>query len=71
MTTQQYIFDDADSFRTMANEFAMNTDAIQKIKNMTDGEILALVNKHIDELQITKILSDAQDAALTEIEQSS
>lgn len=68
--TTQYLFDDADSFRNMAYEYAASDNAVQKVGNMTDEEILDLINKHIDETQIAEIFSAAQDAALTEIEQT-
>lgn len=68
--TTQHLFDDADSFRNMTYEYATSDNTVQKVGNMTDEEILDLINKHIDETQIAEIFSAAQDAALTEIEQN-
>lgn len=68
MTRQDYIYTDAEDFRTFVHEYANIGTAVQKVNSLTDEEILDLVNSHIDESQFAELISEAQEAALTEIE---
>lgn len=68
MTRQDYIYTDAEDFRTFVREYANIGSAVRKANSLTDEEILDLVNSHIDESQFAELISEAQEAALTEIE---
>lgn len=68
MAHKDYIYTDAEDFRTFVHEYANIGSAVQKVNSLTDEEILDLVNSHIDEVQFAELISEAQEAALTEIE---
>lgn len=68
MSYENYIYTDAEEFRNFVHEYATNDQAVQKVDSLTDDKILALVNSHIDESQFVELISEAQEAALTEIE---
>ena len=68
MSNQEYIYTSAEEFRAYASEYSISDKAIEKINSLTDEEILQLVNRKIDESQFAELISEAQEAALTEIE---
>lgn len=64
-----YIYTDADDFRNFVDEYAETDEITEKINDLTDEEILNLVNSHIDEVHITEIISRAKENALTSLEE--
>lgn len=64
------IYDDAEDFRIFADDYAETDSAVKAVEMLTDDEILDLVNKHLDENQYMELISEARQAALSEIESS-
>lgn len=71
MTHQDdYTYTDADDFRNFVDEYAETDEVVEKINDLTDEEILNLVNSHIDESQLAEIISRAKENALLSLEEA-
>lgn len=65
-----YTYTDAADFRAFVDEYAETDEVVEKINDLTDEEILNLVNSHIDESQLTEIISRAKENALLSLEEA-
>lgn len=65
-----YTYTDAADFRAFVDEYAETDEVVEKINDLTDEEILNLVNSHIDESQLAEIISRAKENALLSLEEA-
>lgn len=65
-----YTYTDVADFRAFVDEYAETDEVVEKINDLTDEEILNLVNSHIDESQLAEIISRAKENALLSLEEA-
>lgn len=59
---------DPDSFRSFTENFAESDEVISRVENMTDTEIIDLVESNLDYNEITNVISEAENVSLSQLE---
>lgn len=59
---------DPDSFRDPAENYAESEETKTKVQNMTDEEIIELVENSVDDDVLMEAINEAETVALTQLE---
>lgn len=59
---------DPDSFRDLAYNYAESEETRTKVENMTDEEIISLVESNVDDDALMEVINDAESTALSQLE---
>lgn len=59
---------DPDSFRDLVENYAESNETRTKVENMTDEEVINLVESNIDDDDLMQVISDAESTALSSLE---
>lgn len=59
---------DPDSFRDLAYNYAESDETRTKVENMTDEEIINLVESNINDDDLMQVISEAESVTLSQLE---